>query len=154
MRRTKIVVGKGKSVPVGGPDGEWLKVFYEIHATLDEGEDPAAARLGIEQMLDQWLQGELAGLEAAIPKLDLAELDASPWLSYKTKEPAAPSKPAWMKNPVYFTQFEPPQVVFELVKALKRTPDEKLVLGDCEYSFSGKGDMEDHFISRRPVKVK
>ena len=55
-----------------------------------------------------------------------------------------------MKNPSYFTSFEPPQVVFELVKALKRTSEEKLVLGDCEYSLSRDGK----FINRKPIKVR
>jgi hypothetical protein len=45
-------------------------------------------------------------------------------------------------------------VLLQLAKALKRNPDEKLVLGDMEYSFSGKGDMAKHFISRKPVKME
>ena len=85
-----------------------------------------------------------------IPKIDLGELDAAPWLTYQTKEPAKPGKAAWMKNPVHFTEFEAPPVVLELVEALKHTPKERLQLGDVEYFFSGEGK----FISRRPVKVK
>lgn len=87
-----------------------------------------------------------------IPRIDLANLEDAGWLDYKTKEPAAKGQPAWMKNPVHFTQFEPPPVIFELVKALKKSPEEKLQLGEYEYSFSGKGDMARHFLARRPFK--
>lgn len=97
--------------------------------------------------------GELAP-EMAVPRIDLGDLDKAGWLTYHTKTPAEPGTPAWLKNPTYFTGWDAPPVVMELVKALKRTPGEKLVLGDCEYSFSGKGDMKNHFIIRRPVKVK
>lgn len=89
-----------------------------------------------------------------IPKIDLGELDAAPWLTFQTKEPAKPGRAAWMKNPVHFTSFDAPPVILELVNALKKSPDGKLVLGDMIYSFSGKGDVKDHFISRKPVKVK
>jgi hypothetical protein len=93
--------------------------------------------------------GELAP-EQAIPRIDLDDLDKAGWLTYRTKAPAEPGKPAWMKNPTYFKGYETPQVVFELVKALKRTRGEKLVLGDMIYEFSGNGK----FISRKPVKVR
>ena len=145
---TKIVVGKGKSVSVGGPEGEWLKVFYQVEAVLDEGEDPVAARLGIEHMLDQWLQGELVGPEV-FPKLDPADLDALPWLTYQTKEPAEPGKAGWIKNPAYFSNFFEPAAA-ELSKALTRAGG-KLELGEHIYQFSGK---EKQFISRKPVKRK
>jgi len=85
-----------------------------------------------------------------IPRIDLGDLDAAGWLTYKTKTEAPPGSPAWIKNPSQFTQFNPPKVVFELVKAIKRSPGEKLVLGDMEYSFSAEGK----FISRKPVKVE
>jgi len=146
MRVSKIVVGKGKTVPVKGPEGEWLKTFYSVEAELDEGEDPVAARLGLEQLLDQWLQGEVTGPED-IPKLDLGDLDALPWLTYKTKEPAKSDEAGWVKNPEHFSNFDSP-VAAELAKALKRA-GKKLELGEYEYSFSGK---ESQFISRRPVK--
>ena len=145
---TKIVVGKGKSVSVGGPEGEWLKVFYQVEAVLNEGEDPVAARLGIEHMLDQWLQGEIVGPEAAIPKLDLTDLDALPWLTYQ-KEPAEPGHSGWIKNPAYFSNFFEPAAA-ELSKALTRA-GRKLELGEYVYSFSGK---EKQFISRKPAKSK
>ena len=142
MRVSRIVVGKGKSLPVQGPEGEWLKVFYQVEAVLDEGEDPAAARLGIEHMLDQWLQGELVGAEAATPKLDPAKLDELPWTPYREGHRAG-----WIKNPAYFSNFDEPAAV-ELSKALKRAGG-KLELGEYVYSFSGK---EKQFISRKPAR--
>jgi hypothetical protein len=83
-----------------------------------------------------------------IPKIDLAELATSGWTSYKTKQPAEVHEAAWIKNPVYFTKFEAPQAIYELVKALKKAKDHQLQLGDMDYFFSG----EEKFIARRPVK--
>lgn len=88
------------------------------------------------------------GPERGIPKIDLGDLDAAPWLTYHTKVRAEPGTAAWMKNPTHFTQFEAPPVIHELVKAIKRSPGERLQLGAMEYGFSG----ERKFLSRRPVK--
>lgn len=85
-----------------------------------------------------------------MPNIDTAELDAAPWLTYNTKTPAEPGHAAWLKNPVHFQQFEPPKVIYELVKGLQHSPDHTLQLGDMEYFFSG----EDKFIGRRPKKVQ
>jgi len=38
--------------------------------------------------------------------------------------------------------------VLNLVKALKRLPEQKLVLGDMEYCFS----KDEKFLNRKPVK--
>jgi len=145
MRVSKIVVGKGKTVPVKGPEGEWLKTFYSVEAELDEGEDPVAARLGLEHMLDEWLQGEITGPED-IPTLDLSDLDQLPWLTYQ-KEPAEPGKAGWIKNPEHFADFDDP-VAAELAKALTRAGG-KLELGEYIYQLSGK---EKQFIGRKAIK--
>ena len=147
MQVTKIVVGKGRSEDrTQGKEGKWLKVFYEIEATLDEGEDPVAAKLGIEHMLDQWLQGEIVGPEDP-PKLDLANLEALPWTTYRTKELAEPGHTGWIKNPRNFPDFDDP-VAADLAKTLTRS-DGKLELGEYVYSLSGK---EKQFINRKPIK--
>lgn len=111
-----------------------------------------AVRNGLTQIVEQLntVLEEMGSSEPWIPNIDLAELDAAPWTTYRTKTPAKPGSAAWIKNPVHFTQFEAPSVVLELVKALQHTPEKKLTLGDMEYFFSG----EEKFISRRPVKVK
>ena len=93
---------------------------------------------------------EMAPGEVGVPNIDLGELDQAGWATYQTKTPAEPGKAAWIKNPVHFTDFKAPPVVLELVKALKRSPKERLQLGDVEYFFSGEGK----FISRRPKKVE
>jgi len=147
MQVTKVVVGKGRSEGrIQGQEGKWLKVFYEMEATLDEGEDPGAARLGIEHMLDQWLQGEIEEPEDQ-PKLDPEKLDALPWLTYK-KKPAEPGHSGWIKNPEYFPDFDDP-VAVDLAKALTHS-DGKLELGEYIYSLSGK---EKQFINRKPIKL-
>ena len=83
-----------------------------------------------------------------VPNIDLADLDAASWTSYQTKGPAEPGTAAWIKNPAYFTSFEAPECVLELIKALARTKNKRLKLGDMEYFFSG----EEKFLSRRPAK--
>lgn len=83
-----------------------------------------------------------------IPRIDLADLDAAPWTSYRTKEVAEPGEPAWVKNPAYFETAELPQVIIELQKALNKTENKRLRLGDMEYFLSGEGK----FITRRPAK--
>lgn len=147
MKVGKLIVGKGRSISraVDGEE-EWKKAFYQVEATLDEGEDPVAARLGIEHMIDQWLQ-ELTIPEAAIPDLDLADLDELPWKTYKTKEPAEPGHSGWMRNPLKWDNFDDP-VAVDLAKALTRTGG-KLELGEYVYRLSGK---EKQFIGRRAIK--
>lgn len=87
-----------------------------------------------------------------IPDIDIAELNEAPWQTYK-KKPARPDQTAWVKNPVEFVSWQdPPKVLAQLVKALRLSPNQELVLGDKIYSFGGKGDMKDHFISRKPYK--
>ncbi len=146
MQVTKVVVGKGRSEGrTQGQEGKWLKVFYEIEATLDEGEDPVAARLGIEHMLDRWLQGEVVGPEDQ-PKLNPADLDALPWLTYK-KEPAESGHSGWIKNPLKFDNFDDPAAE-DLAKALTQAGG-KLEFGEYVYQLSGK---EKQFLNRKPLK--
>ena len=139
MKIERIVVGKGKSVPVDGPDGQWSKAYYEIEAVPAEGEDVQTVRMRLEGILNQWLSVE-AKPEAKIPKLDLAELDQLPWITYKTKEPAKEGEAGWI--------FANTKGAEELAEAIQKS-EGKLELGAYEYGFSGK---EKRFISRKPVK--
>jgi len=139
LKIERIVVGKGKSVPVDGPDGEWSKVYYQLEALPAEGEDAHSVRMGLEGILDQWLSVE-GKPEAEIPKIDLAELDGLPWTTYKTKEPAKEGEAGWI--------FANTKGAEELAKAMEKS-EGKLELGAYEYRFSGK---EKQFITRKPVK--
>jgi len=139
LKVERIVVGKGKSILVDGPDGEWNKVYYELEAVPAEGEDFQAAKVRLESILDKWLSVE-AKPEGEIPKLDLAELDQLPWTTYKTKEPAKEGEAGWI--------FANTKGAEELVKAMQKC-EGKLELGAYEYRFSGK---EKNFITRKPVK--
>ena len=113
-----------------------------------------ALRDGLQQIVDELnkILDELAPPETrsalGIPKIDIADLNAAGWTDYQTKAAAEPGTAAWIKNPAHFTSYEPPQVVFELVKAMTKAKGERLVLGDMEYFFSG----EKKFLSRRPAK--
>jgi hypothetical protein len=139
LKIERIVVGKGKSVPRDGPEGEWSKVYYQLEAVPAEGEDVQAVRMSLEDILDHWLSVE-AKPEVEVPKLDLAELDKLPWTAYKTKEPAKEGEAGWI--------FANTEGAEELVKAMQKC-EGKLELGAYEYRFSGK---EKQFIARKPVK--
>jgi hypothetical protein len=139
LKIERIVVGKGKSVPRDGPEGEWSKVYYQLEAVPAESEDVQAVRMSLEGILDQWLSVE-AKPEVEVPKLDLAELDKLPWTAYKTKEPAKEGEAGWI--------FANTKGAEELVKAMQKC-EGKLELGAYEYRFSGK---DGQFIARKPVK--
>jgi hypothetical protein len=139
LKVERIVVGKGKSVPRDGPEGEWSKVYYQLEALPAEGEDVQAVKMSLEGILDHWLSVE-AKPEVGVPKLDLAELERLPWTAYKTKEPAKEGEAGWI--------FANTNGAEELVKAMQKC-EGKLELGAYEYRFSGK---EKNFITRKPVK--
>jgi len=139
LKVERIVVGKGKSVPRDGPEGEWSKVYYQLEALPAEGEDVQAVKMSLEGILDQWLSVE-AKPEVEVPKLDLAELEQLPWTAYKTKEPAKEGEAGWI--------FANTNGAEELVKAMQKC-EGKLELGAYVYRFSGK---EKQFIARKPVK--
>jgi len=153
----KLHVEKGKSMQIG--EKEWRKTTYGLEADVSDVPSPdelEKLRLDLSFQIDDWL-GQEKQLEdvvrSDIPEIDLAELDACPWQTYK-KQPAKPGHVAWIKNPTHFEHFDAPPVLWELVKALEGAKDRTLVLGACEYSFSGKNDLQDHFLSRKPVKTE
>jgi hypothetical protein len=148
---TKLTVALGTTIQQS--ETEWGKRSYglEVEVNSDVKDIVEKAKAEAEQLERSWLT-EPALPATGIPQVDIDELNACEWLTFK-KEPAKPGQAAWIKNPVEFTNWQnPPDVLLQLVKAMKRSSDEKLVLGDVEYSFSGKDDMVKHFISRKPVK--
>lgn len=153
---TKLYVEKGRTTQT---DREhWDKVTYGIEADVSDAPDEEAIekhRMHLAMKIDDWLGAAptVAPVDVDdIPRIDIAELDDCGWQTYQ-KQPAKPDQAAWIKNPVEFTSWQDsPKVLSQLVKALRLTLDQKLVLGDMEYSFSGKGDVKDHFISRKPKK--
>jgi hypothetical protein len=150
---TRLTVALGTTIQQS--ETEWGKQSYglEVEVNSDVRDIVEKAKAEAEQLERSWL-AEPPLPSAEIPQIDIAELNACEWLTFK-KEPAKPGQAAWVKNPIEFTNWaNPPNVLLQLAKTLKRSPDEKLVLGDMEYSFSGKGDMAKHFISRKPVKTE
>jgi hypothetical protein len=150
---TKLSVGFGTTIQQS--EIEWSKQNYgvEVEVSSDVRDIVEKAKAEAEQLVRSWLTEPVLPA-TGIPQVDIDELNACEWLTFK-KEPAKPGQAAWVKNPIEFTNWaNPPNVLLQLAKALKRNPDEKLVLGDMEYSFSGKGDMAKHFISRKPVKTE
>ena len=144
MKITKIAIGKGRSVPKEGPEGEWVKVFYHVEAEVSEGEDPEVVRIGLEATLDSWL-AEAPTAPEWIPKLDEAELEELPWQT-RDKQPAKPGQWAWLFGPESKTGA--PEKAQELVKAIEASKDRKLEFGAYEYTLS-EGKV---FIQRRPAK--
>jgi hypothetical protein len=147
---TKLTVTLGNTVQHG--EKEWTKQSYGLE--LDVGSNDVniveRARLEAEQIVNSWLR-EPAMPSVDVPHVDIAELEKCPWTTYSDKKPASPGQAAWVRNPELTNWKDAPAVLFTLVKALNRLPDRKLVLGEMEYAFSGKDDVKDHFVSRKPV---
>jgi hypothetical protein len=148
---TKLTVGIGTTIQQG--EKEWTKQSYglEVEVNSDAKDIVEKAKAEAEQLVRSWLS-EPSLPPAEIPQVDIGELNACEWVTFKTKQPAKPGQAAWIKNPVEFTSWtNPPNVLLELVKAMKRSSDEKLVLGDMKYVFSGD---KKQFIQRKPVKTE
>lgn len=146
VKLTKIVVGKGKTTKPGDAE-EWFKTYYELEAEVPEKytrESVEEVRLQMETMITDWLSEAEVG---AVPKLDIAEIDALPWKD-RNRQPAKPGSFAWLFGPGSKTGTE--AGAEELVKAIKASKDGKLVLGDMEYSLV----KQEAFIQRKPVKRK
>lgn len=138
-------MGRGVTSRPNADEEVWYRSFYEIEAVLDEGEDPQAARGKLIQLIDSWLSEDVnLPTPTEIPKLDIAEINALPWVSYKTKQAVSSSEEAgWI--------FSNSKGAEELVKAIRKAKGGKLELGTMLYQFSGDNNQ---FISRRPVKQK
>jgi len=151
----QLKVGKGLSVQVA--EGRWRKVYYGMivdvqSADLQEVEE---ANNMAEAVIDKLISKHTGAAKPSsptpiplhdIPDLDIAEIQDAGWLTYQ-KNPCGPGQAGWVKNPVEFTSWkDPPQVLLRLVKAIHKTPDKRLVLGDMEYYLNKK------FINRSPVK--
>jgi len=126
-----LKVGRGLTSRPSPDEELWERKYYEVEAELDEGEDVEAARIGLEHALEQWLSGEIA-----IPRLDEADLELLPWISYITKRRCEKGdEPGWIFSDPSRHLSENQSLVSELVKAIKKVG--KLELGKCVYSFSG-----------------
>jgi hypothetical protein len=161
---TKLSVSLGTTLQQN--ETHWAKQSYglEVEVNSDSKDVVEKAKAETEQLVRSWLSAEVSSAPPEskapkprredIPHIDIGELNECEWQTYK-KEPAKLGQAAWIKNPVEFTSWkDAPNVLMQLSKAISRSPDGKLVLGDMEYAFSGKGEMEKHFISRTPVKTE
>ena len=148
---TKLTVTLGNTVQHG--DKEWTKQSYglELDVNSNDVNIVERARLEAEQIVNSWLR-EPPVTHVDVPDIDIAELDKCPWTTYQDKQPAKPGQAAWVRNPGLTNWKDAPAVLFTLVNALNMASDHKLVLGEMEYAFSGKDDVKDHFVSRKPVK--
>ncbi len=157
--QVEITVGKKVSSEVD--KHTWRTIHYEIKA-ITGVEDLAALETQkekLENIIDKWLAVHTGKLTHSVPEapegpiplsdipdIDLGELEDAGWQTYQ-KNSCKPGQAGWVKNPVEFTSWkDPPQVLLRLVKAIHKTADKKLVLGDMEYFLKSK------FINRKPVK--
>lgn len=172
-RIDRLKVSKGCTLQLD--DKTWVKTRYGLEADVTDVETEKAmekAKEDLEKKVDDWLLKATMDLQAGavtkeatekelakVPDIDLGELDDCPWQTYQKDtaghtKPAKPGSTGWIKNPLEFPGWQdPPKVLFELVKALEEMTNHKLVLGDMEYSFSGKDDAKNKFLSRRPTKL-
>ena len=152
MKAERIRVGKGRTIRLGQQE-EWMKEYYEIEIAVEDAGELETARANALGTIDAWLSEAVRAetVRAAIPKLDLGELEELPWTTYHTKTRAKPGDAAWIKNPEFFKDLkdEPARSrAIELAKAVK-AGEGKLQLGEYEFTLSGE---DDRFIGRRPVK--
>jgi len=153
-KQVRVRVGKGRTIRPGEQE-EWIKEYYELEITVEDPSEIATARANMLGTIDAWLNEATKAerVKAAIPRLDLAQLEELPWTKYKTRERAKPGDAGWMKNPEFFKDVkeEPARsLAIDLAKAIKAGGG-KLQLGEYEFSLSGENDR---FIGRRPVKQK
>lgn len=125
MKIERIVIAKGKSVPVNGPEGEWNKTFYQLEALLAEGDNIQVIKADLENMIDYWLSTGSKPVETAI------NVESLPWTDFKNK------KGAWI--------FSKKVEAKSLLEKLKQRPDKTLEIGDYKYTISGD---QGQFISR------
>ena len=125
MEIERIVIAKGRSAPVNGPEGEWNKTFYQLEALLVEGDNIQVIKQDLENMIDYWLSTGSKPVETAIA------VESLPWREFKNR------KGAWI-----FTNQEGAE---DLRKKLETTPDKTLEIGDYKYTISGD---QGQFISR------
>ncbi len=149
---TKLTVHLGRTVQQG--EEQWNKQTYglEVEVNSDQLDIVEKAKLEAASLVSSWLT-ETAGQPTSefIPQIDIGELNEAPWQTFQ-KKPAKPGQAAWVKNPVEFSSWkDPPNALLQLVKAMKRTSDEKLVLGNMEYAFSGE---KKQFVNRKPKKTE
>jgi hypothetical protein len=148
----RVRVGKGRTIRPGDQE-EWIEEYYELETTVQDPSEIATARATMLGTIDAWLNEAVKAerVKAAIPRLDLAQLEELPWTKYKTRERAKPGDAGWIKNPEFFKDVkeEPARsLAIDLAKTIKAGGG-KLQLGEYEFSLSGENDR---FIGRRPVK--
>ena len=149
-------MGKGRTVrPSEGE--EWIRKYLELEIRLPEQfteEDLHEALTRAEYLLDSWL--EATEVQAgAIPQLDIGEINALIWMSYKTKQPCTkPDEPGWIFSSAERHPPDSQKAVQKLAEAIEKAPQNKLELGNVQYTFSGPKEDPKLFISRRPVAKK
>ena len=152
----EFTMGKGRTVrPSEGE--EWIRKYLELEIRLpeqftEEGLNEALMRA--EYLLDSWL--EATEVQAgAIPQLDIGEINALIWMSYKTKQPCTkPDEPGWIFSSAERHPPDSQKAVQKLAEAIEKAPQNKLELGNVQYTFSGPKEDPKLFISRRPAAKK
>lgn len=160
MSRQPIVVqlkvGKGLTVEVA--KDRWRKVYYEMTMDIEAENmnDVEAARLKAEGFIDGWISKHTGVAKPAgppapsdIPQLDIAEIDALPWLA-KDKKPAGRGW-GWIfgdtKGFIERHEEKDRRLVSQLGSAIRHCQN-KLQLGDMIYSYS----KDSKFINRKPAQ--
>lgn len=152
---SKIVsfrIGKGKTSRPSEEE-EWVKKYLELEIKLpekvtEEGFKEALSRA--EQIIDEWLHAPEVGY---IPKVDLADIEKLPWISYKTHQPCTePDEAGWIWADPSKHSEEHQKIVADLAKAIEKAPKKKFQLGNLVFTFSGPKEDKKLFISRRKTK--
>jgi hypothetical protein len=145
MKITEFKLGKGVTRKVLGTENDFNRKYFEVTVKLPqdyEEQDLHQAVTRAEYFLDDIIGAPEVG---AIPRFDVASLDALPWKK-RNKQPAEPGEFAWLFGPGSRDGTE--QGAEWLVKVIQATKDGNLVIGNMEYSLVKEGA----FLQRKPLK--
>ena len=150
-------MGKGVTQKIPGTDYEFTRKYLEVEVKLADqakDEDFHEAVIHAEYLIDSWIQAP--EVEAAkIPTVDIGEINSLVWMSYKTKQPCTkPDEPGWIFSSAERHPPDSQKAVQKLAEAIEKAPQNKLELGNVQYTFSGPKEDPKLFISRRPAAKK
>ena len=146
MKISKLAIAKDSSGLVR------YDLILEVE-DLQSAEDVTKAKIGAEKMIDSWLSGAVhlapkppgPVQNGEIPQIDIAELDALPWLA-KNKEKSARGAWGWvLSDPERHTKENAATVL--KVRAAIQAYNGTVTLGEYDFKFNGD---KDRFIHRCP----
>lgn len=141
-RISRLIVGLGKTTRSNAQE-VWQRRYFELEFEFSEApkaDEFELARKAALETIEGWLNEK--AMEPPKPNLLSVEaIEKLPWKNYQTKELVEPGHTGWI--------LWERDGGFELAKALREAPEQKLKIGPYEITFSGK---DRQFLSRKVVE--